>query len=62
MSRAARLLLAALIAVPLLAACGNKGPLVLPDQAPKKHNRAPATPPAPAPPTAGSDSGADAGQ
>lgn len=59
MSRATRFLLAALIAAPLLAACGNKGPLVLPDQAPKNHRGAPAAKPAPA--TGGSDSGADAG-
>ena len=57
MPRAARFLIAALVATPLLLACGNKGPLVLPDQAPKKHKSAPATPAAqPQPPT-----GADAG-
>lgn len=32
----------------LLAACGNKGPLVVPDQKPQTQPAQPATPPAPA--------------
>jgi diaminopimelate decarboxylase len=40
----------ALAAALALAGCGNKGPLVMPDQQPKKSKHAPA--PAPAPPDA----------
>jgi len=61
MSRAARLPLAVVIAALLLAACGNKGPLVLPDQAPKKHKSAPAKTRAPAQQPADAPSGGDAG-
>jgi predicted small lipoprotein YifL len=42
MPRAVPVLLAAGLAALLLAACGNKGPLVLPDQAPKHKKGQPA--------------------
>jgi len=47
MPRVAHCILAASLAALLLAGCGNKGALVLPDQQPKKHKNksaAPATP------------------
>ena len=46
MPRAAAPFLIGLLAAGLLAGCGNKGPLVLPDQQPQKHKHAPAQTPA----------------
>jgi predicted small lipoprotein YifL len=40
MLRALQILAAASLAIVLLAGCGNKGQLVLPDQQPKKHKNA----------------------
>jgi len=48
MSRVAHCILAAGLAALLLAGCGNKGALVLPDQQPKKHKKASSTPATPA--------------
>ncbi|MBU6199422.1 MAG: lipoprotein [Xanthomonadaceae bacterium] len=49
MTRAFRPMLIALFAAIALTACGNKGPLVLPDKAPQTQPQKPATSPAPAP-------------
>lgn len=47
MTRVFRLMLIALFAAIALTACGNKGPLVLPDKTPQPQK--PVTSPAPAP-------------
>jgi predicted small lipoprotein YifL len=54
-------LLAIPLAVLLLAACGNKGDLVLPDQQPKKHKKSPTTAPAKTPDAKPADPGSPAG-
>lgn len=41
-------MLIALLAAIALTACGNKGPLVLPDKTPQTQSQKPATSPAPA--------------
>lgn len=46
MPRSLRILAAASLAALLLAGCGTKGQLVLPDQQPKKHKKAPESKPA----------------
>ncbi|MHB8446775.1 MAG: LPS translocon maturation chaperone LptM [Rudaea sp.] len=49
MTRVFRPMLIALLAAIALTACGNKGPLVLPDKTPQTQPQKPTTPPALAP-------------
>lgn len=57
MPRVSIVFLTGLLAALALAGCGNKGPLVLPDQQPKKHKNAPAPVQKPADPAQPADAG-----
>jgi predicted small lipoprotein YifL len=61
MLRPIHCILALSLAALLLAACGNKGDLVLPDQQPKKQKKSQPVTPAKAPDAKPADSGSSSG-